>query len=85
LKFQEQVVVSFVKMDDANTMDLGYTNILFDHNRDRFAPSIKCNTVLDGDVHHLDLTAAKLGILYYGLVVTQMATGGRGGSTLLPS
>jgi hypothetical protein len=81
LKFQEQVVVSFIKMDDANSMDLGYTNILFNHNCDRFAPSIKCNTVLDGDVHHLDLNAEKIGILYYGLVVTQMTTGRRGGST----
>jgi hypothetical protein len=84
LKLQEQVVVSFVEMDDSKTVDRGYASILFDHNRDRFAPSIECNTVLDGDVHQLHLNAEKICILYYGLVVTQMTAGGRCGSTLLP-
>ena len=85
LNFQEQVVVSFVKMDDSKTMDRGSASIYFDHNRDRFAPSIECNTVLDGDVHQLHLDAEEICILYDGLVVTQIAAGRRYGSTLLSS
>ena len=78
LNFQEQVVVSFVEMDDSKTVDRGYTSILLDHNLDRFAPSIDCNTIL-----HLD--AEEICILYDGHVVTQIAAGRRRGSTLLSS
>ena len=55
-------------MDDAKMIDRVDTNVLLYHNRDRFTPSIKCNSVLDGNVHHLDLNAEKICILYYGLV-----------------
>ena len=66
-------------------MDRWSANILLDHNSDRFAPTIKCNTVLDGDVHKHHLDSEEICILYDGLVVTQMAARRRCGSALLPS
>jgi hypothetical protein len=74
-------------MDDSNTMDRWSANILLAHNNDRFAPTIKCNTVLDGNVHMLHLVdAEEICILYdNGLIVTQMAARRRCGSAILPS
>ena len=62
LKLQKQVVVQIKKMDDLNTMDrirwIAHTN------NDRFAPTIKCNTVLDGNVHTLHLPGGYGGDLH---------------------
>ena len=76
LKFQEQVVVRFIKMDGLKTMDCCLVSILPDHNRDGFAPSMKSNSRLYGNVHESNL---HMQLWIRALLVVSETTKGLGG------
>ena len=76
LQFEKQIVIHHEVVDNTKTVDGRPARILLDHNRDGFAPSMKSNSRLYGNVHESNL---HMQLWIRALLVVSETTKGLGG------